>query len=282
MKTEHSAIHPLAADLAKALEAQIRQKYIAGMRWDQTKKASEFNVTASFMRMALSLLRDKGFVQEERYGDWIIIASKMGTDMDYHPDLPSDVKLSNFLNRTFLERRAELSFWCYTTEFLSPVLTPILSDIRNGNRYSPESITIRAILPDYTASLPVPSSLDDPMDPRPLDRLRGIAKRFAVPLVRQIQSLQTSGRVVNVWIKTSSTPPPGRIYLNGEESLSGYYHKRKHTITYNGKKIRILDVVSKGMPLSYYPRETEQMKQNQTLFNSEWDAIDQKTPLENI
>ncbi|MCH5584780.1 hypothetical protein MK805_07315 [Shimazuella sp. AN120528] len=282
MKTEQTVPLELAVELAEALETEIRHSYVSGMRWKQAEKAKKFHVSVSLMRMALFVLQKKGFVYEERYGEWVIIPSKMGKDMDYDPSLPSSVKLSNFLNRTFLEQRAELSVWCFTTEFLFPVLTPIITDIRNGNRYSPESITIRLILPDYSVPLGVPRSLDDPTDPRPQNRMRGIAKRFAIPMVRQIQSLQAPGHVVKVWIKKSPTLPPGRFYLNGEESLFGFYHKRKHTVTHNGEEMRILDVVSKDMPLIYYPAGTEQMKQNRTMFDSEWASIDQKTPLEEI
>lgn len=264
-------------DIAETLEEQIRTNAISGMSWSQKDLAKEYGVAGSTIRRALNHLRQKGFVTEDMFCNWEISASRKGR-MEYDPNLSPTERLTNFLERTFCEKVVELSVWSVTTQSLYDSLTPIITDIRENKRPTPESIKFRLMLPNFKLKHGLPCLVDDPTDPRPLERLRGICQSFAIPLVEQIESL--AGKLkVRVLIKTSPLMPQQRIYLNDEESMSAPYVYREHEVEYNGQKMKIADLLSSDVPLIYNPARTEQAEQNRRAFDSHWNSVAKETPL---
>lgn len=267
--------------IAETLEKQIRTNAITGMRWSQRDLAQAFGVDGSTIRRALNHLRQKGFVTEAMCGNWDISASRKGWDWEYDPTLSPSEKLTNFLERTFREKAVELSVWSVTTQSLYDSLIPIITDIRENKRPTPESIKFRLMLPNFKLKHGLPCLVDDPTDPRPLERLRGVCQSYAIPLVEQIESLAGNLKV-RVLIKTSPLMPQQRIYLSDEESMSAPYVYREHEVEYNGQKMKITDLLSADVPLLYHPAKTEQAEQNRRAFDSHWNSVAKETPLLDI
>lgn len=269
-------------EIAEKLEAEIRAGSISNMMWSQKALAERFGVAGSTIRRALDHLRQKGFVAEPFYGHWVISASKKGWDMDY-PNLSPSERLTNFLERTFREERVELSVWSVTTESLYDTIIPIITDIRMQRRPRPKSITVRLMLPNFNLTHGLPFLVDDPADPRPLERLRGICQSIAIPLVEQIESLERPGELrVKILIKTTPQMPQQRIYLNDEESMSAPYVYRDHEVEYNGEKMYICDLLSTDVPLTYHSAKTEQAEQNRRAFDTHWNVVARETSLLDI
>jgi DNA-binding transcriptional regulator YhcF (GntR family) len=269
--------------IAEKLEEEIRAGIISGMEWSQKELAERCGVAGNTIRRALDHLQKKGFVTEFCYGHWIISASRKGWDMDYDPNLSPSEKLSNFLERTFCEEKVELSVWSVTTESLYDAIIPIITDIRMQKRPRPKSITVRLMLPNFNLTHGMPFLVHDPTDPRPQERLRGICQSFAIPLVKQIESLEKPGELrVKVLIKTTPQMPQQRIYLNDEESMSAPYVYREHEVAYNGEKMYICDLLSADLPLIYHSARTEQAEQNRRAFDSHWNVVAKETAVLDI
>jgi DNA-binding transcriptional regulator YhcF (GntR family) len=270
-------------EIAEKLEEEIRTGTVSDMMWSQKDLAEKCGVAGNTIRRALDHLQQKGFVTEFCYGHWIISASRKGWDMAYDPNLSPSEKLSNFLERTFQEDKVELSVWSVTTESLYDAIIPIITDIRMQKRPRPKSITVRMMLPNFNLTHGLPFLVGDPTDPRPQERLRGICQSFAIPLVKQIESLEKPGELrVKVLIKTTPQMPQQRIYLNDEESMSAPYVYREHEVKYNGKKMYICDLLSADMPLIYHSAKTEQAEQNRRAFDSHWNVVAQETAVLDI
>lgn len=201
----------------------------------QQELRARFKVSRATIQRALGELREGGYIASQQgQGTWVTNwrtsqASNNGTA--YHPDL-AVVTLPKALEEAFASPEVTIDVFSLTAESLNQALAGPLAKIRSGE-YEPRSVALRLLVPSLDADLALPRSVDDPADPRPLDRLRKIMERQAYSVIDAVQALRIEGLVPSVEAEVREVPitPIEKLYiLNGREVLKGYYRVAKFPI----------------------------------------------------
>lgn len=206
-----------------------------------------YDIGRGTVQSALQVLREEGLIEEGVPGRAARVARRGGT---LQP-------LGHHIARAFATRHVRLDVWALTAEQLSKAVQVQTEAIRAGE-HRPESVAVRVLLPDLEARHPYPCRVDDPSDPRPLQRLRHVIRTYAGALEHSLTALAEEHLVGDVRVEIRGVPTiPGekRYIINGSEILTGFYQIRRSHMYNNadGTALDVLELYSDGslFPLTH-------------------------------
>lgn len=236
------------------------------------------------VQSALQVLREEGLIEEGVSGRAARVARRGGT---LQP-------LGHHIARAFAARHVRLDVWALTAEQLSKAVQVQTEAIRAGES-RPESVAVRVLLPDLETPHPYPCRIDDPGDPRPLQRLRHVIRTYAGALEHSLTALAEEHLVADVRVEIRGMPTiPGekRYIINGSEILTGFYQiRRSHMHNQaDGTSLEVLELYSDG---SLFPLlrgvagagtaagtlDDARFQQMETWFESRWEHVARPLPL---
>ncbi|MFF4183985.1 GntR family transcriptional regulator [Streptomyces sp. NPDC001691] len=194
-----------------------------------------------------------------------------------------------YVSRAFEARHVSLDVWSLHTEELSRAVQQQAELIRLGDRAAPESVRVRVLVPDLDTDHPYPRALDDPLDPRPLRRLRRVIRMYAEALHHSLTQLAEEGTVGTVSVEIRSLPTvPGekRYLINGTQMLTGYYFLRRTRILVDAESIEVVELHSDTLfPATLEGNgarslERAEFEQVQAWFDSRWEMVATTLPLD--
>lgn len=240
-----------------------------------------FGVARATVQKALKLLEAEGRVESTQgkgvfARDWRNPVGTAHTNGSGHTSAVAaragSVELDDAIAEAFEAEHITIDAYCLTAESLNASL--VLQQRRIiREEIRPSSIHVRLILPRTDVRLAIPRSVEDPDDPRPMQRLSGLAG-IHIEALKNLVNLQGQGAVpdVSVEVRQVAATPLHKLYLfNGAVALDGLYVVTDNTITVEGQTIGIYDVLGVGAKL--YPQSPERMEVSQAWFNSLWTKI---------
>jgi hypothetical protein len=197
------------------------------------------------VQQALKLLRDEG-----------LIVSRVGSGVYVRDRADQAVGLRPHIEQAFERTRVTIDFAGLTGETLLGALEEPIERIRRG-RLTPESITIRLLLPDMSQPLAVPSRAGSKPgdDPAVRDRIAEIARRSAGAIMEAVRELGELGLVQKVDVDARVIPLPMmfKMYLlNDEEVFFGFYPVVERDVKIGNKNVPIFDAVGKDTVLFHH------------------------------
>lgn len=246
----------------------------------QQQLQRRYGVGRGTVQSALQLLRDEGLIEEGVPGRGARVAQQ-GSSLQ---------PLAHHIARAFSARHVSLDVWSLTAEALSKAIQNQAMEIRQGEQ-RPESITVRVLLPDLETSHPYPRHVDDPDDPRPLQRLRHVIRTYAGALEHSLTALAEAHLVEDVRVEIRGMPTiPGekRYIINNSEILTGFYSIRRSHMYNNpdGATLDILELYSDGSLFPFTratpgasPLDEARFEQIRQWFDTRWDQVAKPLPL---
>lgn len=247
----------------------------------QQQLLRRYGVGRGTVQSALQLLRDEGLIEEGVSGRAARVAP-LGSSLQ---------PLAHHIARAFSARHVSLDVWALTAEQLSKAVQIQAEAIRQG-RQRPESIVVRVLLPDLETPHPYPRHVDDPDDPRPLQRLRHVIRTYAGALEHSLTALAEEKLVANVRVDIRGMPTiPGekRYIINGSEILTGFYQIRRSRMYNNpdGTALEIIELYSDGSLFPFTPStgvvssplDEARFAQIKQWFDTRWANVARPLPL---
>jgi DNA-binding transcriptional regulator YhcF (GntR family) len=275
MELDPNDPRPPYKQVANTLRAAIlTHRFNAGEKLpSQNDLATQYGVARMTIQQALRLLRDEG-----------LIVSRAGSGVYVRDRADQAVGLRPTIEHAFERSRVTIDFAGLTGETLLGALDEPLDRIRRG-RLTPESISIRLLLPDMSQPLAVPSRAgsNPGEDPAVRNRAKQIAHRSAGQIIESIEELGTIGLVpkTSVECRVVNLPMMFKLYLlNDEEVFFGFYPVVEREVAIDGKEVPIFDAVGKDTVLFHHSvsdddRATgsQYVDQARIWFNSLWGTI---------
>ncbi|MFC1442308.1 GntR family transcriptional regulator [Streptacidiphilus sp. N1-10] len=196
----------------------------------QEELAEQFSVSRDTVQRALKLLSEEGLIDSIRGSGTFVAGRPADVDADEEELEPAIVVLGPYLDEALQAPRVTIDFFGFTAETLAKELTPKLVRLWLAGSTPPESLHLRLLLPD-PEHLAVPRVVDNPEDPRPLDRLRSIAARSIDALTQSVEELRSRQRVLDASLEirtVAATTPQVKLYIiNQKLALRGWYKVRQ-------------------------------------------------------
>ncbi|SCK50408.1 transcriptional regulator, GntR family [Streptomyces sp. WMMB 714] len=252
----------------------------------QKDLVSEFGVNRTVIRQALDELKRDGLLTDTGRGAPPTVAEPAHS---HGAPKPAGTELAERLYEAFRAEHVTIDAFSLTTETFNNALARPHRAIADG-LLTPRSIKVRVIIPSSDAYLALPRLVDDPDDPRPLERLRSIQRTWATALQMSFASFADRYEVpeVDCEIRTVAATPLHKLYvLNGTEALTGYYHVVPGEVSYQGETLQIFDVLgfettlfrSTAGPGSHDRQEIAFVQNSKDWFDSLWETIATPLPL---
>jgi DNA-binding transcriptional regulator YhcF (GntR family) len=265
---------PPSQQIANVLRAAIRtRKFEPGERLpSQNELAERYNVARETVKTALRILRD------ER-----LIVTRQGSGAFVRAQTERPVGLRPHVEAAFERPNVTLDFAGFSGETLHGALTEPLDKIRAG-RLTPESISIRILLPDTSQPMALPCRAETQADdPGVRARAHRITRRHTDAVVEQVHELEDLGLVkkASADVRVHRAAPLFKLYvLNGEEAFFGFYPVAEHTVTIEGEPVAIYDPMGKDATLFHWAVTdndtsdgSQYVEQAHTWFDSMWSTI---------
>jgi hypothetical protein len=182
-----------------------------------------------------------------------LIVSRVGSGVYVRDRADQAVGLRPHIEQAFERTRVTVDFAGLTGETLLGALEEPIERIRRG-RLTPESVTVRVLLPDMSQPLEVPSrAVDKPGDdPAVRDRIADIARRSAGSIIESVRVLGLVKKV-DVAVRVIPLPMMFKMYLlNDEEVFFGFYPVVEREVEIGGKNVPIFDAVGKDTVLFHH------------------------------
>jgi len=269
---------PASHLIANVLRAAILTRRLApGERLpSQYELAARFGVARETVKSALRILRD------ER-----LVVTRQGSGAFVRAQTERPVGLRPHIEGAFTRPHVSVDFAGFSGETLHGALTEPLDKIRAG-RLTPESITVRILVPDLSVPAAVPSRADmSTDDPAVRDRAERISRRHTEALIASVHELGELGLVgaANAEVRRHHTAALFKVYiLNNDEAFFGFYPVVKHTVTIDKQATPIWDVLGKDVPLFHFATTDEDdmashfVQQARGWFDSVWTTIAREQP----
>lgn len=240
--------------------------------------AKHYGVARMTVSKALGMLRDEG-----------LIVTRAGSGSYVRGRTERPVGLRPHIEAAFAQPQVTIDFAGFSSETLHSAMQEPLDKIRTG-RLTPESITVRLLLPETEQPMAVPvlvDGLED--DPVLRERARQIGTTNSSGIRHSVEVLGELGLVPNarVEVRLQRGSPMFKLYvLNGTEVFFGYYPLRERVLNFEGKERTLYDVRGKDTTLFHHtvgPDDTSTssqfVRESQEWFTSVWDTIAyEKTP----
>ncbi|MGW7519392.1 winged helix-turn-helix domain-containing protein [Streptomyces sp. NPDC054796] len=271
--------------------ATLRERIRAGDLTEGTRLptqkhlVSEFDVNRTVVRQALETLKREGFLTDTGRGAPPTVAVPVTQS---EAPQTSGTELSERLYEAFRAKHVTIDSFSLTTETFNSALSGARLGVFD-RELTPESVTVRVIVPSPTARLAIPRLIDDPDDPRVVERLHELQRTWTNALRLSLEGLRDRGHIAEVSceIRTVAATPLHKLYLlNRTEALMGYYRVLEQQVTHQGEQLDIFDVL--GIDANLYrsssgpdcrdEQEASFVKDSQQWFNSLWDHISEPFP----
>lgn len=193
------------------------------------------------------------------------------------------------MEQAFEQDQVKIDFAGFSGETLSTALQEPLDKIRIG-RLTPESITVRVLLPDLTVPVGLPalaSTAGD--DERVRSRMVTITDRACGSLgdafheLTELQLVQSASLEVRMY---RASPLFKLFIINGEEALFGFYPVVEHKVLIDHEPTAIFDPMGKDATLFHFATTeddtstgTQYVSEAQRWFDSVWQTVAQPMPI---
>lgn len=216
----------------------------------QFELAERFGVSRATVQRALGELRDGGYITSHQGQGTFVADWKEASAEDGAPRPPemAVVSLAKSLEAAFRCEEVTIDAFSLTAETLNSALAKPLVSIQTGG-FAPRRIRVRLILASISTNLAIPRSTDGADDPRPLERLRRLARSHRLTMVNSLLNLKVADLVPEVEVEVREVPitPLQKFYiLNGVEVLSGYYRIVPREVPIGDEYVSIFDVLGLG------------------------------------
>ncbi|MEU7001388.1 GntR family transcriptional regulator [Nonomuraea sp. NPDC046570] len=271
---------PPYRQVANALRAAIlTRKLEPGEKLPSgTELAKKYGVARMTVQQAIRLLRDEG-----------LVFSRQGSGVFVRERTERPVELRPHLERAFDAESVSIDFAGFSGETLAGMLQEPLDKVRIG-RLTPDSITIRMLLPDLEQPMLLPCLADDLAgDPAVGKRARRIMLRSTQAITDGVHELADLGLVKNasVQVRTYAATPSFKLYLiNHEQAFFGFYPVVKHTARLDGEQKDLYDVMGKDSVLFHYAltedpsaAASQYVAQARSWFTSMWTTISREAEM---
>jgi len=268
--------HPPYQQVARDLRAAILTK-----RFEPGEKlpsgpelAKHYGVARMTVQQAIRLLRDEG-----------LVVSRQGSGVFVRARTEKPVGLRPHVERAFEASQVTIDFAGFAGETLAGALAEPLDKIRAG-RLAPQSIRIRALVPDPTVAWSLPARTADLADdPEFRERVAGITARSLTAIADSLQELAELGLVpqADAQLRVHSVAPLFKLYiLNGDEVFFGFYPVVERTLTIHGAEHSVYDLMGKDAVLFHYAAtpataegstDSQYVEQAQLWFDSMWTTV---------
>jgi DNA-binding transcriptional regulator YhcF (GntR family) len=260
--------------VASALRAAIlTKKFSPGDRLPSGNQlAQHYGVARMTVQQAVRLLRDEG-----------LIVSRQGSGVFVRERTERPVGLRPHVERAFEAADVSIDFAGFSGETLHGVLQEPLDKIRAG-RLTPETIAVRALLPDPSQPMALPCSKEDLADvPAFRDRAREIMRRHTRAIVDSVEELEHLElvRKGSAQVRVHPCSPLFKLYLlNDQEAFFGFYPVQRHALKLNGSKVTMYDLMGKDATLFHHAVTEDEtaigsqyIQQARQWFNSMWTSV---------
>ncbi|MEU6707051.1 winged helix-turn-helix domain-containing protein [Streptomyces wuyuanensis] len=279
----------LVQRVADTLRAELTDGstyHVGGSYPTQRELAGRLGVSRDTVQKALREITHEGWIESRRgSGTRVIKTQLVHTSSARRHSGPGAAALGPFIEAAFEEEEVALDVFTLTAQSLTSHLGVASQRVQSGE-ISPRRIAVRLLLPDLRQPSLYPRNVQDPDDPRPLERLRAISRRYTDLLVDTLRDLRQEGRVPEVDVRVAHVPhyPTGKLYLlNGEEALHGFYDLVDREVRLqDGQEIVITDVIGLGATLFHYAKDEDAASEgsrfvtsSQQMFDSYWDRSHQ-------
>jgi DNA-binding transcriptional regulator YhcF (GntR family) len=262
---------PPYVQVASQLRAAILTgKYPPGSRLPSGNELAEtYGVARQTVQQALRPLREEG-----------LIVGRQGSGTFVRSRTERPVELRPHVERAFAATDVTIDFAGFSGETLASAMLEPLDKIRAG-RLTPQSISVRVLIPDYARPWSFPCRVEDLADsPAFRTRMGKIADRSLAGIAHSIEELGTLGLVprTSIAIRTHGATPLFKVYiLNGDETFLGLYPITQTTIPTKGGDEQIWDLGGKDTPLFHHdtgdPAGAEHVQQYQAWFDAMWTSV---------
>jgi DNA-binding transcriptional regulator YhcF (GntR family) len=240
-----------------------------------TELAKQYGVARMTVQQALRVLKDEGLVQS-RQGSGVYVRERTERPIGLRPHI----------ERAFDSERVTIDFAGFSGETLHGAMQEPLDKIRVG-RLTPESISIRLLLPDTREPLALPCKVEDLEDsPEFRERATQIMRRHTESIRDSLEELASFNLVkeASVEVRVHRAAPAFKLYiLNNEEVFYGFYPVREHVIQFKTGPQAIYDLMGKDAILFHHAANddpdstgTQYLQQARLWFDSMWTSVGRK------
>jgi DNA-binding transcriptional regulator YhcF (GntR family) len=237
-----------------------------------TELAKLYGVARMTVQQALRVLKDEGLIQS-RQGSGVYVRERTERPIGLRPHI----------ERAFDSERVTIDFAGFSGETLHGVIQEPLDKIRVG-RLTPESISIRLLLPDTREPLALPCKVEDLEDsPEFRERATQIMRRHTESIRDSVGELASFNLVkeASVEVRVHRAAPAFKLYiLNNEEVFFGFYPVREHVIQLTNGPQAIYDLMGKDAILFHHAANedpdsigTQYLQQARQWFDSMWTSV---------
>jgi DNA-binding transcriptional regulator YhcF (GntR family) len=265
---------PPYLQVANALRAAILTKQFApGDKLPSGQElAKRYNVARMTIQQALRLLKDEGLIVS-RQGSGVFVRARTERPSGLRPHI----------ERAFEQPHVTIDFAGLSGETLHGALQEPLDKVRVG-RHVPESIRVRALLPDPTTPWTLPCRVEDQADdPEFRERARGIMLRHTQAIVDSVLELEELGLIkqARAEIRVHQSSPLFKLYvINNEDAFFGFYPVKQHAVTIKGDQHKMYDLMGKDAVLFQHTSDADEgstssqyVEQARTWFDSMWNTV---------
>ncbi len=245
----------------------------AGDRLPSGAKLSEtYGVARMTINKAIDVLRDEN-----------LVISRQGSGVFVRERTTKPIGLRPHIEAAFEAKNVTIDFAGFSGETLHGALTEPLDKIRGG-RYTPETIRIRAIVPDTSMPWSVPSNVADLSDnPAFRARAQGIIDRHAGEMIKAVEELESLGLVpsASAEVRTVGEVQLFKLYLiNNAETFFGFYPIHEWSVDLDGDNAEMFDLMGKDATLfhtqatnSPNDSDSQYVDQARQWFESVWETV---------
>ncbi|MCP4966897.1 MAG: winged helix-turn-helix transcriptional regulator, partial [bacterium] len=209
-----------------------------------------YGVARMTVQKALQILRDED-----------LIISRQGAGVYVKGRTTAPIGLRPHIESAFEAEDVTIDFVGFSGETLHGALIEPLDKVRSG-RYVPQSIRVRALVPDTTEPWALPCNVEDLSDnPAFRQRAQSIITTHAGALVEATHELEQLGLVPSAVaeIRVVRSVQLLKLYLiNGVEAFYGFYPIRQRAITIDDSEHNIFDLMGKDATLFHYERTNDE------------------------
>jgi DNA-binding transcriptional regulator YhcF (GntR family) len=234
--------------------------------------AARYSVSRQTVQNALKILRSEG-----------LIVSRQGSGVFVRERTERPIGLRPHIERAFERPSVSIDFAGFSGETLHGAIQEPLDKIRAG-RLTPDTVSIRMLLPNMNRPLAIPvRARDGNDDPAVRERARQISQRHVTAIVDAVDKLAKSGLVkrATAQVRIYNTTPMFKVYLlNGEDVFFGFYPATEHAVTIDGDERAIVDVLGKDALLFHHSTNDDDtstgslyVAEARRWFDSVWTTI---------
>lgn len=270
--------------VADSLRNRIKQLQPGDRLPSQGALVDELNVSRDTVQRALRRLADEGLITSTAGSGSFVAEPPQDEEDEEGAELePAIVILDRCLETALQEDEVTIDFFGFTCETLAILLKPRLARMRLRGSFRPQCLRVRVIVPALDVDLGLPVNVEDPSDPRPLERLRGIAVSSIRMLESATADIRGDGWIPDVQfeVKTVRMTPQVKLYvINRDVALRGWYEVITQRVQLpvvaedggaGAEDVWIHDL--RGLEAPLIPQRPSSTAAAQVWFDSVWSTI---------